>query len=152
MRNSLLCTLLLVGCTTDALDLTCRSMSSDAEQLTIEVGELTAGSFTPEDPFPAGAGEVIQSAEVWTSETTRWGADGGLDPDFPEDLVFVNRWVADGCDGRSFDYAGWREGDALRMVLVEFEAGELCDVDMPRIDLIQVARGGATDIAWCAPE
>ncbi|TNE86445.1 MAG: hypothetical protein EP330_22155 [Deltaproteobacteria bacterium] len=132
--------------------LRCPSLSDDAEELPFQLASLGYGQFDGEDPFVIGAGEVLQTQDAWDSAVTRWGTDGGLSPDFATELVFVNRWDTDGCGGRTVDYAPWLDADRLRMVLRVNEPSSTCDMALSQIDLLVVAHGGATDIAWCAPE
>ncbi|MCO4747620.1 MAG: hypothetical protein KC912_22685 [Proteobacteria bacterium] len=150
MRSLLSLLVVLGGCTAAEADLSCPSLTNDAEELTLQLVELGYGSFSFADPFPTGAGEVLQTEESWNAAVDRWGGDGGLSPDFATDFVFVNRWNYSGCD--AMHYAGWLDGSRLRVVLSHEEPENNCDMALPQVDLIQVPHGGATDIAWCAPE
>lgn len=150
MRGCLVALLWLAGCAGEPM--ACPSLSSDAEALAYDLVSLGYGEFEGEDNFVAGAGEVLQTQTSWDSAVARWGSDGGLVPDFATEFVFVNRWEADGCGDRSIDYAPWRDGDVLRMVLRVNEPRVVCELSLPQIDLLAVPHGGATDIAWCAPE
>jgi hypothetical protein len=133
----------------NADELSCPSFASNAEELSMELVELVDGSFSGEEVFTEGPGEVLQTDATWSSAVTRWGTDGGLTPDFTTDLVFVNRW--DSCGGGLQEYAAWKDGARLRVVLAATEPDATCDMASPQIDLILVPHGGATDIAWCAP-
>ena len=81
--------------------------------------------------------------------TRRW-PDGATmaacSPTSTTDRVFVNRWVYDGC-ALEVDYAAWLDGDQLRMVIETNDPSTVCRAYMPRIDLVLVDGGGATDIA-----
>jgi hypothetical protein len=37
---------------------------------------------------------IIRADADWASTSEAWGSDGGLTPDFSQEAVFVNRWVA----------------------------------------------------------
>lgn len=126
----------------------CPSLSAQAVRLDIEVVRLNG--FV-EDPFVAGAGEVIQTQAVWDMAVARWETAGGLAPDFETEQVFVHRWVFDGCTG-DVAYAAWIDGDRLRVVIDENEPTTVCRAFVPTIDLILVSRGAETDVAWCAAD
>ncbi|TNE90224.1 MAG: hypothetical protein EP330_09205 [Deltaproteobacteria bacterium] len=149
MRAASLAVPLLIGCQADPSP-TCMSMSGDAVEQDIEVAVMAFGFYAGETPTASGPGEVIQTDAGWRTATERWQNGGGLDPDFPNEVVFVNRWDS-GCGGLETVYAGWVEDDRLRLVIDEREVGDLCGTVEPQIDLIVVPTQGATDIAWCAP-
>ena len=141
----------LAACGGSRDPLACQTMTGAAERLSIEIASLAEGDLSPSEPVPTGPGEVLQTQEAWAAAVERWGNDGALTPSFPADVVFVNRWVSDGCDGVWVSYAGWHEEGRLRLVIDNAEPGSRCDLDAPMLDLIVVPRRGATDIAWCAP-
>jgi hypothetical protein len=91
--------------------------------------------------------EVVTTAEQWAAATARWGADGGLRPDFALDAVFVHPWTYDGCsDGPR--YETWAFEDAVRLD-IEWGREENCDLGMPMLDLIVVQHDGRADIGVC---
>lgn len=91
--------------------------------------------------------DIHTSDERWQEQTSEWGTDGGLDPDFSTEAVFEKNWADGGCSD-PFTYEAWRWGEVLRVYAERGDPGG-CDAHFPQIDLVLVKLGGATDLGWC---
>lgn len=121
---------------------------SHPDTVMLGVTTLDANATATEDPFTAGPGEVLTTRDAWDAAVGRWGTDDGVSPDFATQVVYVYRWINDGC-AAAVQYAAWADGESLRVVAVEDDSTS-CSGDTPQIDLVVVDRGDATDLAWCA--
>ncbi len=91
---------------------------------------------------------IIRDDADWAEQTSIWGSDGGLTPDFTAEAIFVNAWVYGGC-GEAYTYGAWQWDDTLRVRASYASEDTVCDGYMPQVDLMSVPLGEAEDIGWC---
>ena len=122
---------------------------ADGLELTVQLTELGYLGYVDTGTSLSDAYQMIIADEKeWAAMTASWGSNGGLNPDFSTEAVFVNAWVYGGC-GEAYLYGAWQWDETLRVRAEYTSDSAVCDGYFPQADLMLMTLNGATDLGWC---
>lgn len=120
----------------------------NGDEMDLRLIELGYGEYTMDTGSADGPRRTFADSESWEAQVELWGTDGGLSPDFDNEVVFSNAWTFGGCN-ESYEYKAWRWDEILNVRAEHKTKRASCDASIPQIDLVVVERGGAIYPGWC---